>query len=64
MRVESEDIKKGWILMSFCISLFIYSPPLQILYKHTVAVKASPHGKLLFKSGGYNFKTGSACLCQ
>ena len=43
--------------MFFGISLFFYSLPPHTLYKQIVAVKAtidkqSPHGKLLFESGG------------
>ena len=51
--------------MFFDISLFKLFPPSHTFYKHIVAVKAtidkqSPHGKLLFKSGGgVIFETGS-----
>ena len=65
--VDFEDSRKGWILMFFGISRFIFSPPPHTLYKHIVAVKVtidkqSPHAKWLVKSGGgVIFETGSAC---
>ena len=57
LRVDFEDSRKGWILIFFGISHFMFSPPPHTLSKHIVAVEAtidkqSPHGKVLFKSGG------------
>ena len=66
LRVALEDCRKGWILMFFGISRFIFSPLPHTLYKLIVTVKAMIDIKAEFTRkvavvGGFIFETGSAC---
>ena len=65
-RVDLEDSRKGWILLFFWhFSFYLFAPATYIIHTSLLSKrrsdKQSPHAKLLFKSGFFNFRNG-LCL--